>query len=80
MKSIEKTVLDIVGKVAKVNPEEISLDSHISENLGVDSFSALEIIFMLEQKYEISIPDQEAGRITTVGELIELMSRLLKNE
>ena len=55
MDKIEEQVLELIGEQAGINPEEISLLSKF-EDLNLDSVSVVELIFMLEERFEISIP------------------------
>ena len=55
MDKIEKQVLELIGEQAGINPQEISLLSKF-EDLNLDSVAVVELIFMLEERFEISIP------------------------
>ena len=55
MDKIEEQVLELIGEQAGINPQEISLFSKF-EDLNLDSVAVVELIFMLEERFEISIP------------------------
>mgnify|MGYP001389687604 FL=1 len=55
MDKIEEQVLELIGEQAGINPKEISLFSKF-EDLNLDSVAVVELIFMLEERFEISIP------------------------
>ena len=55
MDKIEEQVLELIGEQVGMNPEEISLFSKF-EDLNLDSVAVVELIFMLEERFEISIP------------------------
>ena len=55
MDEIEEQVLELIGEQAGINPQEISLFSKF-EDLNLDSVAVVELIFMLEERFEISIP------------------------
>ena len=55
MDKIEEQVLELIGEQAGINPKEISLFSKF-EDLNLDSVAVVELIFMLEERFDISIP------------------------
>ena len=55
MDKIEEQVIELIGEQAGINPQEISLFSKF-EDLNLDSVAVVELIFMLEERFEISIP------------------------
>ena len=55
MDNIEETVLELVGEQVGIEPHEIFLSSKL-EDLNLDSVAIVELVFLLEEKFEISIP------------------------
>ena len=55
MDKIEEQVLELIGEQAGIDPKEISLLSKF-EDLNLDSVGIVELIFLLEERFEISIP------------------------
>ena len=82
MGSIEQKVLELVGEQAGIDPKEISLNSKF-EDLNLDSVAIVELVFMLEETFKISIPfegldESELKRnFNTVSSLINLLEDLL---
>ena len=82
MGSIEQKVLELVGEQAGIDPKEISLNSKF-EDLNLDSVAIVELVFMLEETFKISIPfegldESELKRnFNTVSSLINLLKDLL---
>lgn len=72
---IERIVVEIVARRKSLDPEKISLDSSFAE-LGIDSLDGLEIIFSLEDRFKINIPDDVAQSMRTVREVIDGLNRL----
>lgn len=60
--SINNDILDILARHTQLDREKLTLDTRL-DSVGVDSLLMVEIIFDLEEKFDISIPDPE-----TVGE------------
>tara|TARA_Y200000002_G_C22353295_1_gene525937 strand:+ start:291 stop:551 length:261 start_codon:yes stop_codon:yes gene_type:complete len=82
MDKIEKQVLELIGEQAGINPKEISLFSKF-EDLNLDSVAIVELIFLLEERFDISIPfegldESELKRnFYTVENLIKHLKGLL---
>ena len=82
MGSIEQKVLELVGEQAGLDPKEVSLNSKF-EDLNLDSVAIVELVFMLEETFKISIPfegldESELKRnFNTVSSLINLLEDLL---
>ena len=55
MDKIEEQVLELIGELAGIDPKEIALFSKF-EDLNLDSVAIVELIFLLEERFEISIP------------------------
>ena len=55
MDSIQEKVLELVGEQVGIDPREIFLSSKL-EDLNLDSVAIVELVFLLEEKFEISIP------------------------
>ena len=83
MSSIEQKVLELVGEQAGIDPKEVSLNSKFEE-LNLDSVAIVELVFMLEEAFKISIPfegldESELKRnFNTVSSLINLLEDLLQ--
>ena len=54
-----------------IDKDSISDDQDIMEDLGADSLSVVEIIMDIEREFDMSIPDEDAEEIHTVGQLRE---------
>ena len=70
MSDITKQVTDIIIDKLGVDESEVVADANFTADLGADSLDTVELIMELEKEFEISIPDEEAEKITTVGEAI----------
>ena len=83
MNSIEQKVLELVGEQAGIDPKEVSLNSKFEE-LNLDSVAIVELVFILEETFKISIPfegldESELKRnFNTVSSLINLLEDLLQ--
>ena len=83
MGNIEQKVLELVGEQAGIDPKEVSLNSKFEE-LNLDSVAIVELVFMLEETFKVSIPfegldESELKRnFNTVSSLINLLEDLLQ--
>ncbi len=70
-------IIAIVASVTRRSPDTIRIDASF-DDLGIDSFDRTSILFELENEFDIDIPDEEARRITTIGEMIEQIGAYLQ--
>ncbi|HIT75495.1 MAG TPA: acyl carrier protein [Candidatus Avipropionibacterium avicola] len=72
---IRADLADIVNEVAGVAVEDVQLDKSFTDDLDVDSLSMVEIIYAAENKFSVSIPDEEAKNLRTVGDAVAYIER-----
>ena len=58
MSSTEQTIFDIIAKTCSVPRDRITLDSTLKD-LDVHSLDAVQVLFEIEDKYDISVPERE---------------------
>lgn len=75
MSEIEAKVKEIIVEKLGVEESEVTLEASFTNDLGADSLDTVELIMEFEKEFGISIPDDQAEKITTVGEAIELISQ-----
>jgi acyl carrier protein len=75
--NVEERVLRAIGKVAKST--DIRIESTFEE-LGVDSLDAIEILFEVEEEFDINIPGNGVRSIRTVRDVVDGVTRLLAGE
>jgi acyl carrier protein len=78
MDDVSRGVVEIIAKKVTPKGRELKLDDRLDE-LGLDSFAAVEMIFDLEEKFDIQIPynSNDAGlEFQTVGEIAEAIKKL----
>lgn len=66
--SMEK-VKKIIAEQLGVNESEITNESHFIDDLGADSLDTVELVMALEEEFGIEIPDEDAEKIQTVGDV-----------
>ena len=71
MSSIEDRVKKIIVEQLSVKEEQVKNDAKFVEDLGADSLDTVELVMQLEEEFECDIPDDVAGEIATVQEVID---------
>ena len=71
---IEEKVIDIVAEQMGVDKGEISRDTYFVNDLNADSLDTVELVMEFEDAFELSIPDEEAEKIQTVGQAVDYIS------
>jgi acyl carrier protein len=68
---IEQKVIEIVSEQMGVDKSEITRETHFINDLNADSLDTVELVMEFEDEFELSIPDEEAEKIQTVGQAID---------
>jgi len=72
-------VTSVVGEHLGISPESISEQHLLTDDLGCDSLDLVEISMQLEEHFDISIPDEFAENIGTIGKVTDGVIALLGN-
>ena len=75
MSSIEERVQKIIVEQLGVKPEDVKSEASFVEDLGADSLDTVELVMALEEEFETEIPDEEAEKISTVGQAVDYISK-----
>lgn len=70
MSDIEQKVKEIIVDKLTVDENEVTPTAEFSKDLGADSLDTVELIMEFEKEFGITIPDEDAEKITTVGDAI----------
>lgn len=66
--SVEERVKEIIVENLGVDSEKVTGDASFVEDLGADSLDTVELVMAFEEEFDIEIPDEDAEKLTTVGE------------
>lgn len=69
---------EIVVEQLGVKPEQVTSEAKFIEDLGADSLDVVELVMALEEEFGHEIPDEEAEKLTTVGDVIKYIEDLRK--
>jgi len=72
---ITEKVLDLIASTARISRDKVSINNTFDE-LGMDSLDATNLVFAIEEEFNISVPD-EAARIKDVRQLVENLGAVL---
>jgi acyl carrier protein len=66
---VKKIIVDKLG----VDESEVTIEASFTNDLGADSLDTVELIMEFEKEFDVSIPDDQAEKILTVGQAIEFI-------
>ncbi|HMJ89773.1 MAG TPA: acyl carrier protein [Candidatus Acidoferrum sp.] len=70
-KSVEQRVKEIIVEQLGVNADQVTPDAKFIEDLGADSLDTVELVMALEEEFGREIPDEEAEKLQSVGDVIK---------
>jgi acyl carrier protein len=77
---IEEKVMQIVSEQLSVDRNEISRETSFVNDLNADSLDTVELVMELEDEFDLTIPDEEAEKLKTVGEAIDFIKKKLEEK
>jgi acyl carrier protein len=69
--AVEEKVKAIIAEQLGVKSEEVTTEASFVDDLGADSLDTVELVMAFEEEFGIEIPDEDAEKITSVGEAIK---------
>ncbi len=78
MSDIEQKVKAIIVDKLGVEEDEVTQEASFTNDLGADSLDTVELIMEFEKEFDISIPDELAESIGTVGDAVSFIEKELK--
>ena len=80
MEEVMAKLKDIVVDRLNVEEDQVKPDASFVEDLGADSLDIVELIMGIEEEFDIEIPDEEAEKLSNVGEALEYVKKKLNLE
>jgi acyl carrier protein len=74
---IEAKLVDLLVDELGLERDDITMEAKFEEDLDVDSLGVVELLMALEDNFDVKIPDEEAEKITTVGEAADMVAQKL---
>jgi acyl carrier protein len=75
-KTIEQRVKEIIVEQLGVKPDQVTPEAKFIEDLGADSLDTVELVMALEEEFDAEIPDEEAEKLQTVGEVTKYIEEI----
>ncbi len=80
VQAIEAKVIEIVSEQMGVDKSEITRETSFINDLNADSLDTVELVMEFEDEFDMSIPDEEAEKIQTVGAAIDYIIEIVKKK
>ena len=77
-KPIDQRVKDIIVEQLGVKPEQVVPAAKFIEDLGADSLDTVELVMALEEEFGIEVPDEQAEKLQSVGDVIKYVEEAQK--
>lgn len=74
MASVDEKVKQIIVEQLGVDEGEVTPSASFVDDLGADSLDIVELVMALEEEFGVSIPDEQAEKIKTVGDAVEFIA------
>lgn len=68
--NIEERVRNIIVEQLNVDADSVTADASFVEDLGADSLDIVELVMTMEEEFDLEIPDEDAEKIKSVGDVI----------
>jgi acyl carrier protein len=78
--AIEQKVIDIISEQMGVDKSEITRETSFINDLNADSLDTVELVMEFEDEFDMSIPDEEAEKIQTVGAAIDYIINVAQSK
>ena len=75
-----ETLKKIIAEVLGVDPNEITLDTTFTDDLGADSLDLYQIILEVQEELNIEVDEEVASGIKTVGDAVELLEKSVSDK
>ena len=80
VQAIEDKVIDIISEQMGADKAEITRDTSFINDLNADSLDTVELVMEFEDEFDMSIPDEEAEKIQTVGAAIDYIVNIAQSK
>ena len=78
--NIEEKVIEIVSEQMGVDKSEITPETSFINDLNADSLDTVELVMEFEDEFDMSIPDEQAEKIQTVGAAIDYIKKVMNEK
>lgn len=72
---MEEQLREIVARIGEI-PKDFEPNAHLRDDLNIDSFRAVEIVFEIERAFQITVPGAKYGEVETFNDMLKLVASL----
>jgi len=80
IQQIEQKIIAIISEQMGVDKSEITRETSFINDLNADSLDTVELVMEFEDEFDMSIPDEEAEKIQTVGAAIDYIANVARSQ
>ncbi len=80
VQAIEKKVIEIISEQMGADKSEITRETSFINDLNADSLDTVELVMEFEDEFDMSIPDEDAEKIQTVGAAIDYIANIMQSK
>jgi acyl carrier protein len=80
VEAVKKRVIEIIGEQMGADKSEITRDTSFINDLNADSLDTVELVMEFEDEFDMSIPDEEAEKIQTVGAAVDYIVNIARSK
>ena len=80
VQAIEEKVINIISEQMGADKSEISRETSFINDLNADSLDTVELVMEFEDEFDMSIPDEEAEKIQTVGAAVDYITKVIQSK
>jgi len=80
VQAIESKVIEVISEQMGVEKSEITRETSFINDLNADSLDTVELVMEFEDEFDVSIPDEEAEKIQTVGAAIDYVVNIARSK
>ena len=73
--AMQDKIIEIIVEQLGVKAEEVTPEASFVDDLGADSLDTVELVMALEEEFNVEIPDEDAEKMTSVGDAIKYIEK-----
>jgi len=72
--NVEEKVRTLISEQLAVELDKVTMTASFIDDLGADSLDIVELVMTMEEEFNLDIPDEDAGKIKTVGDVVKYIA------
>lgn len=75
---MQDKIIELICEKLNKKKEEVKVTSRLVEDLGADSLDFVELVMAFEDEFNITLPDEDVGKLKTIGDIVEYINKINK--